>query len=362
MTIIGTNFFSPVSIVTEVQSAAVDVVLFNGVCAPFAVLSPTAMRAVVPAGATSGNVIVVTAAGRATSGSVFTVTPAPPSSAAPPPPAPCLNLTSVSPASGPVGTAVTIKGTGFTSTTQVGFNGFGPASFQVVSDTTLIATVPCLATTGPIQVITNPSLPDARSVLVFNVTSPAPQAPPSPPPVITGISPASGPEGTTVTITGTNFSGASCVRFNAISARFTVISDTTISATVPPGAAARVATSSVMVTTPGGRTTTVGVGSPLCGSLAPPSFTVTGPNVPPSCPKITAISPTFGPVGTVVTISGVHLTGATQVALSCNFPTLPAPFTVVSDTIITATVPAGATPWPCGVGVTGMAPASDSPM
>src|SRR5207245_897999 len=61
----------------------------------------------------------------------------------------------------------------------------------------------------------------------------------------------SGPAGTSVTVTSTNFTGASAVTFNAVSASFTVISDTAIQATVPTGAR----TGPLSVTTPGGTAT-----------------------------------------------------------------------------------------------------------
>ena len=60
-------------------------------------------------------------------------------------------------------------------------------------------------------------------------------------PAVTGVSPGSGPStgGNTVTVTGTGFTGASAVAFGTVPATsFTVNSDTSITATVPPGAAA----------------------------------------------------------------------------------------------------------------------------
>jgi len=83
-------------------------------------------------------------------------------------------------------------------------------------------------------------------------------APPVPP-TITGLTPASGPVGTSVTVTGTAFTGATSVKFNGKSASFSVKSATSITATVPSGATTGVVT----VTTSGGT-----------GS-SPISFTVT---------------------------------------------------------------------------------------
>jgi hypothetical protein len=66
-------------------------------------------------------------------------------------------------------------------------------------------------------------------------------------PVIDSFAPAGGPVGTVVTITGTNFTGASEVDFTAgASATFSVDSDTQITATVPLGST----TGSISVTSP----------------------------------------------------------------------------------------------------------------
>jgi len=70
-------------------------------------------------------------------------------------------------------------------------------------------------------------------------------------PVVTAVSPTSGPEvgGTLVTITGTDFLGATAVSFGSTAAAsFTVVSDTTITATAP--AASAIGTVDVTVTTP----------------------------------------------------------------------------------------------------------------
>jgi hypothetical protein len=61
-------------------------------------------------------------------------------------------------------------------------------------------------------------------------------------PVISSISPGSGQVATVVVISGANFSVAQSVAFNGASAAFRILSDTTIHATVPPGAGTGVVT------------------------------------------------------------------------------------------------------------------------
>jgi uncharacterized membrane protein (UPF0136 family) len=68
-------------------------------------------------------------------------------------------------------------------------------------------------------------------------------------PTVTSFNPTSGAAGASVTITGTNFTGATAVKFNATQAStFTVNSSTQIIATVPCGAT----TGTISVTTPSG--------------------------------------------------------------------------------------------------------------
>jgi len=55
-------------------------------------------------------------------------------------------------------------------------------------------------------------------------------------PTMTSFAPTSGLVGTSVTISGTNLTGATAVTFNGVSASLTVTSATAIQATVPAGA------------------------------------------------------------------------------------------------------------------------------
>ncbi|OWP62775.1 hypothetical protein CDA63_12765 [Hymenobacter amundsenii] len=61
-------------------------------------------------------------------------------------------ISSFTPVAGPVGTVVTINGTGFVKEVSVGFNGTDAIAVSVVSATQLRATVPAGSSTGPITV------------------------------------------------------------------------------------------------------------------------------------------------------------------------------------------------------------------
>ncbi|HKS22367.1 MAG TPA: IPT/TIG domain-containing protein [Thermoanaerobaculia bacterium] len=147
---------------------------------------------------------------------------------------------------------------------------------------------------------------------------------PSSAPVITSFAPASGPTGTGVTLTGSNFTGATAVKFfNNVTASFTVVNDTTITTTVPAGA------------TTGAISATNAIGT---GSSAT-NFTV----VP--APSIASFSPTNAGIGVSVVITGNAFTGATAV----TFNGTSASYTVDSATQITAVVPSGATSGPIAI-------------
>ena len=67
--------------------------------------------------------------------------------------APAPTVTGFTPSSGTAGDAVTIDGTNLTGTFSVAFNG-ADAAFSVTDDSTVVATVPGTATTGPLTVTT----------------------------------------------------------------------------------------------------------------------------------------------------------------------------------------------------------------
>jgi hypothetical protein len=135
-------------------------------------------------------------------------------------------------------------------------------------------------------------------------------------PNISFINPTSAGTGATVTINGSNFTGATAVTFGGVPASsFTVVNASTITAVVGSGVSG-----DVVVTTP--------IGS---GSIS--GFIFTGPAV------ITSFNPQIASPGGVVTITGNNFTNATAVSFGGIAAT---GFTVISPTSITAIVGVGA--------------------
>ena len=156
-----------------------------------------------------------------------------------------ISIINVTPGQGPVGTAVTISGTGFSTTPSqnaVTFNGTA-ASVTSATSTQLQVTVPAAATTGLIAV-TAPA-GSATSALPFTVTAG------SGAPAITSFTPSVGQAGTSVTVTGTNFETVPTqnrLTFNLGRAVVGTATATSLGATVPGlGTSGR-----LTVVTPGG--------------------------------------------------------------------------------------------------------------
>jgi hypothetical protein len=210
-------------IITGLNLTGATGVTLNGTTMTFGALSATSILAVVPAGATTGN-IVVTTAGGASNGLLFTVIV----TATP-------TVTGLSPTSGPAGTVVTITGTNLTGATGVTLNGV-TVPFTVVNGTTITFTVPAGGNSGNV-VVTTPG--GSTTGVPFVVTIP---------PTLTNLSRITGPVGTAITLSGTGFTTATTVTFNGTAATFTVLNDTRITTTVPNGAT----TGNVVVTSPNG--------------------------------------------------------------------------------------------------------------
>ncbi|MEU8569589.1 IPT/TIG domain-containing protein [Streptomyces pathocidini] len=276
-------------------------VRFGAAMAPsFTVISDTQITATTPSGTGTVQVTVTSPGGTSSQFVTFTYVnvPAP-------------TLTSISPNTGPAGggTTVILTGTNLNGATAVKFGATNATSFTVNSSTQITAVSPAGSGTVPVTVQTPGGTSNGINFTYVSA------------PVITSISPISGPlaGGNTVTITGTGFTSATAVSFGGTPATsFTVNSATQITATAPAHAAGSV---NLTVTGPGGTSNAV-------------VYTYVG------APVLTSLVPNSGPAagGNTVTINGTGFTGASAV----NFGPNPATsFTIVSPTQITATAPAG---------------------
>jgi YD repeat-containing protein len=151
------------------------------------------------------------------------------------------------PAGGPVGTTVTIFGTGFSATVSentVTFNG-AVAPVTYASPTELVATVPAGATTGPIAVTAPAGSAASSAAFTVAATNGAP--------TITGFTPTVGTPGTAVSIAGSNFEPTPThnrLRFNMVPAPIMSSTGTNISVPVPGGGTS----GRLSLATPGGAT------------------------------------------------------------------------------------------------------------
>jgi len=158
----------------------------------------------------------------------------------------------------------------------------------------------------------------------------------APLPTVSGISPTSGNTagGTSVIITGTNFTGATAVKFGSTDAAgYTVNSATQITATSPAGAAGAV---DITVATAAGTSSTI----------SSDQFTYN------AGATITSFSPLTGPVGTTVTITGTCFNTAPANNI-VFFGATKATVSAATTTSLTVTVPSGATYAPITVLNTG---------
>jgi IPT/TIG domain/Glucodextranase, domain B len=278
-------------------------ITFNGISSSATSWSNSSIATSVPAGASTGP-LVVTVNSLDTNSVNFTV------------PTPAPTVTSLSSGLGPIGTPVTITGTNFGDTqgsSRVLFPGLqgSPASSPTNwSATSITVPVPTGAITGRVSVMVNGQVSNSLRYVVATLN-------------ISSISPSSGAPGTTVTITGSGFGATqttSLVTFNGTAAVVSSWSDTQIVATVPNNAT----TGNVLV---------IENNTPSNGVL----FTVATPP-----PLISSISPTSGAPGSTITIAGSGF-GATQGSSTVTFNGISAAVVSWSDTQIVIIVPTGAT-------------------
>jgi hypothetical protein len=188
--------------------------------------TPTQLVFKVPLGAVTSKISVTTAGGTATSPSSLTVQQPP-------------RIKSFSPASGAVGTTVTMSGTNLQGVTDVTFaGGVTVAPIGTPTATSLKVTVPEGAETGPVTV-TDP-VGTTTSAAVFKL-----------PPKITGFDPPVASLGSTVVVSGTNLAAGGVdpvVKVGAVQAVVVAASPTEVTFTVPILAV----TAKITLTNPGG--------------------------------------------------------------------------------------------------------------
>ncbi len=237
-------------------------------------------------------------------------------------------VSSLSPPNGSTAgsTSVTITGTNLTGATEVQFGGVDATNLTNNTGTSITVTAPAGINTVDVQVFTpsGNSAPTNGSQYTYDAST------------ITAISPISGTSqgGTSVTITGTGFTGATAVDFGGIAATNVKVNSagTQITATAPAypeqgSGVDSVSTVNVTVTTSSGTS----------------AYTTSDQFTYEPAPALTAFSPTTGPAagGTSVTLTGANLTGATAVDFG---PGNPATGVSINSTgtQITAVSPPGA--------------------
>ncbi|MBG88307.1 MAG: hypothetical protein CMO80_15580 [Verrucomicrobiales bacterium] len=205
-----TNGFAGNEIVLSgVQFFGATAVLFNGAAASFGVTAHNQILATVPPDATSGPLTIVGPGGTNTTPEAFYVPP---------------RLTSISPLNGVVGSEITIMGTNFLDTVQVGFSGSNGAQisavFTVDNNTLMRATVPTNAQNGPITITAPGGI--VVGTQSFGMV-----------PRIDLVAPLWGPVGSQVTLSGISFEHAIRVEINGVTAPIVSNSDSHVTATVP---------------------------------------------------------------------------------------------------------------------------------
>jgi large repetitive protein len=249
---------------------------------------------IVPSGVVSGPIKVSTPAGSFTTATNFFVPP---------------QVTGFSPSTGRAGTNINIRGTNLLGATSVKLGGAAWAVSAATNNTNLVFTIPAGVRSGPIVVVTpaGQTLP-TTSNFTFQ-------------PLITGFTPAGGPAGTVVTVSGANLdevvgTNQPTVKFNGASTTVTGATFGQLSATVP----AKTETGPLTVTTTNGSFTTVS------NFFLPP--------------VLTGISTSNGIAGSKVALHGTNLLGTLHV----QFSGIEAAFTdPTNNYVLVATVPTNVT-------------------
>jgi IPT/TIG domain/Domain of unknown function DUF11 len=274
-TIEGYNFYDTTGLTT---------VYLGTTKTPATVVSDKVIQGTMPSGGQSGFLVVSNSAGMVSTASKIYYNP---------------QIVSFPPKATP-GASLSLTGVSFTDTSLVEI---GAESVPIVSvtQTNLTITVPIDAVDGPITVAApGGAFITATALKIL--------------PLITSISPAGGPGGTVITLSGGGFTGATAVAIGSVSASFSVVGPTTMTVTAPLA----FVSGPITVTTPNGSAS-----SPIPFS-APP--------------KLSSIDVSSGTPGSTVTLGGSGLSGVTNVFLGV----WPATYKIVSDSVVTAQVPLSA--------------------
>ncbi len=289
---------TPVTITGE-NLASAESASFGSVTSSLASKSAVKIETVVPPGLLPGAFTVSIKTDVATSNTIsFLVLPSEP------------EITSIEPAKASVGMNVTLEGKNLNTASSVLFGAKTISTFISKSDTEVKLTVPEELSPGALDVTITTEGGTSQKATFTVVGAPT----------ITSLTPAIGPVGKLVLITGTNFEEPFQVKFGVGEATTPTLKNATlIEATVPVTAT----TGKVTVTTAGG------------DAVSSVDFVVK------DAPTITSFTPANDLVGALVTINGTSF-DAGALVVKFGTGTVASP-TLVSPTKITAIVPATAT-------------------
>ncbi len=243
----------------------------------------------VPSGTVGTSVVATNAGGQTATGTFTVTTPA----------------IAVSPSQGPVGATVTVSGTGFSVLSTVGllFDGVtvtsctsGSLGTDVSGDFSCTFAVPS-GTVG--TMVTATDVGGQTATGTFTVTTPA-----------IAVSPSQGPVGATYTVTGSGFSVSSgaAVSFSGVFQTPSGCSDGTyVGTAITTDATGGFVCTFAVPSETAGPYSVVGEDTATSTPTAAQTFTVTTPAI--------VVSPSQGPVGATVTVSGTGFSVSTTVGL-----------------------------------------------
>jgi hypothetical protein len=238
-------------------------------------------------------------------------------------------IVSFTPSTGVGGTTVTVTGKNFSTTDNANTVKFNGTDAVVSSETAteIVTTVPTGATTGKITVTVNGLTATSETDFVVSA-------------VIASFSPTTGIVGTTVTITGSNFStnlAGNVVKFSGINATVTAAISTQLTVTVPSGAT----TGKISVATNGVAATSTS------------DFIV-------PLPTIASFSPAYALPGEMITITGTNFVAGSLTLNKVKVNNVDATVTSATGVQLVAIVPATASTGKITVDVDGQTVTSAS--